>query len=128
MKFFVILNHTLTDRQISEAKKLGAVEIVLPPDDIKKFWANVEPSGDLPMVEIAKVTDWLSLGQKGDYVLVQGDFGATYYIVSWCKAQGMLPVYSTTRRVYESATLADGSVEQKHIIKHINFRRYKEAL
>ena len=32
--------------------------------------------------------------EKGDYILIQGDLGATFDIVSWAKEEGFIPIYS----------------------------------
>ena len=128
MNFYVLLNHELTDSQIAEVQEMGANSIIQPPQDIKDFWANVAPAGDLPLDTLRLVTGWLAEGSAGDYVLAQGDFGATYYVVNWCFANGRIPVYATTGRVYQSQPLPDGSIRQTHIIKHVNFRNYLEAL
>lgn len=122
-KFFVLLNHELTVAQKDEIMGMDADEIVLPSENIKIFWKNVAPDGELPIDSLRSVTDWLGVGGIGDYVLAQGDFGATFYVVSWCFDNGLIPVYSTTKRVFESERLGDAFVN-KHKVKHINFRKY----
>lgn len=128
-KMLVLLNHTLTEQQIADAERsLGISAVELPPADIAAIWSSIDPVGELPMAMIGDVCVWLSsVGEIGDYVLVQGDFGATYYIVSWCFLNGFIPVYSTTKRVSEETILEDGSKYLKHIVKHINFRVYRKV-
>lgn len=123
----LLINHSLTQEQISDAKiSLDVSDILQPNDTVKAFWANIDPIGDLPCLEI--ITDYLLKNSvKSDFVLVQGDFGATYYIVAWCFKNGRIPIYSTTKRFYNEIHQQDGSVKTEHVFKHINFRRYKEV-
>lgn len=121
-KFFVLLNHQLTEAQLEEIYNMGVDEIVLPPEDIVRFWKDIAPAGELPDA-VTDVIKWLKSGERGDYALIQGDFGATFYVVSWCLDNGFIPVYSTTKRVFESE-IVNGEIVNKHTVKHVNFRKY----
>lgn len=124
---YLLFNHTLTAEQEADARKNWGVEAIIePPDEISSIWAGIKPDGELDIGNLRKVTEWLGRNATpGDYVLVQGEFGATYYIVDFCFLYNLTPIYATTERVYEGRVLDNGGIEQKHIFRHINFRRYR---
>ncbi|HAY20616.1 MAG TPA: hypothetical protein DCY27_00280, partial [Desulfobacterales bacterium] len=73
------------------------------------------------------ICSWL-VGQAtpGDYVLIQGDFGATYLMVRFALEHGLIPVYATTSRQALEEHLPDGTVKLLHYFQHQMFRRYGE--
>jgi len=125
MKLLAVISHTLMEAQIKEANnRLNVDSIVLMPDEIKNIWSNISPFGPLPTGQIDNVIKWIEKeSEKGDYVLIQGDFGATYYVVDYCIKNSRVPIYSTTKREIEEY-IKDGQVETKRIFEHINFRKY----
>jgi hypothetical protein len=125
-KLIVLFNHTLTPAQEADARaSLGVADIVLPPDEVRRLWARVPPAADSLRGYLAPVADWLdSAAAAGDFVLVQGEFGATFILVNHCLQRGYVPVYSTTGREAEEEHLADGSVAVRHRFAHVRFRRY----
>ena len=124
--FIVLTNHEITDMQRKEAmSQFGCTKIITPPDKVRYFWANVPPEGELEETGIEDVIRFLeSSSQTGDYVHVQGEFGATFFTVDYCFKTGLIPVYSTSERVYDERINRDGSVERYHNFKHIRFRMY----
>lgn len=57
------------------------------------------------------VFDWLlKEARPGDYLLVQGDFGAIYLTVSFALPHELVPVYATTERKTVEVRLPDGTV------------------
>ncbi|NLW39536.1 MAG: hypothetical protein GXY96_01210 [Tissierellia bacterium] len=125
MKLLTIISHLLMEEQILEAKnKLGVDFIITMPEDVKSIWSDISPYGPLPSDRLDKIIEWIEKESvEGDYVLVQGDFGATYYIVDFCFKSKRIPIYSTTKREVEEF-IKDGQIEIKRIFKHINFRKY----
>ena len=127
-KLILLFNHEITAPQEADARKSLAVKtIVEPPSEIKVIWKRVPP--ELPAIDeyLEPVKSWLSAqAQRGDYLLVQGDFGATYIMVNFAFEQGLIPIYSTTQREAFEETEKDGSVKLVHQFKHQNFRRYGE--
>jgi len=125
MKLLAVISHTLMEEQIEEVhNSLNVGSIVLMPEEIKSIWANISPFGPLPMDQIGKVVEWIRKeSNEGDYVLIQGDFGATYYVVDYCIKNKRIPIYSTTKREVEEY-IRDGQVEIKRTFKHVNFRKY----
>ena len=96
-----------------------------PSEEIKDIWKHVPP--DLPTIDgyLAPVKSWLSeQAVAGDFLLVQGDFGATCLMVNFAMEIGLVPVYSTTERATKERLLDDGSVELSHTFRHFRFRRY----
>lgn len=125
MKMLTVISHTLMEEQIEEAKnRLKVDSIVSMPEDINNIWSNISPFGCLPTDQIESIVKWIEKeSNKGDYVLIQGDFGATYYIVDYCIKNSRIPIYATTERQVEEY-INDGAVEVKRIFKHVNFRKY----
>lgn len=125
-KLFLIFNHKLTDEQKSSAfHTLKVDEIIYLPDDLQEIWSNIPPEGDLTE-EIKKVINWLNgNSSKGDYVLVQGDFGATFYLVDYSLKMGLIPVYATSKRTVLEEKDEHGVTKKVSIFKHVEFRRYR---
>lgn len=123
---FLIFNHILTPDQNADARHTLRIDHVIPlPPDLQDIWSAVPPEGPLPLDKLERVVAWLSIqGAPGDFVLVQGEFGATVYLVEACFERDLIPVYSTTQRVYENHFCPDGTVENIHRFRHVQFRRY----
>ena len=104
---------------------MGVNEIHYLPDDLKILWSQIPP--DIADISdyIQPIKEWLNKRIKpGDYILIQGDFGATYIMVRWALAKGLKPIYATTeRKVIETH---DGDkVSSKKIFEHVRFRFYE---
>ena len=125
-RLFLIFNHTFTRDQANHARKtLGVGSIVQMPKKAGEIWGNIPPEADRIYPYLAPVRRWLSeSADQGDFVLVQGDFGACFLMVRFAFESGLVPVYSTTRRVAEETVLDDGTVRISHRFKHVIFRRY----
>ena len=61
---------------------------------------------------------------KEDYVLIQGDYGATYYLVEYCKSKGLKPIYSTTEREAIETITGNNTIVLSHKVSHIRYREY----
>jgi len=122
----VLFNHTLTPAQRADAHdRLGAERIIEPPEEIKKTWSQVPPELESLADYLAPVRAWLAeASAPGDFVLIQGEFGATCTMAREAAALGLIPVYSTTRREAQEEHLPDGSVHVRHVFFHVRFRRY----
>lgn len=127
-KMFLLFSHTLTPSQEKEAKETLKCEKCIPlPKVLQKKWEDVNPIGELNESIINVFVEYLSShSNKGDYVLIQGDYGVTYALVKWCNNNGRIPVYSTTERKTKDEKLKDGTIKKVSEFKHINFRRYPE--
>jgi hypothetical protein len=125
---FLIFNHRFTAAQEAAARdSLGVSRIALPPPDLQKLWSQVPP--DIPALAayLQPLQLWLAAqARPGDFVLIQGDFGATYLLVRAAFALGLIPVYATTRRQVAEDHLPDGTVKMTRYFQHQIFRRYSE--
>lgn len=120
------MNHELTPHQEKEVKEVMKCRcIITPPKKIKDIWIKITPYGMIDTEALEEITDYLSIkAREGDYVLVQGEFGATFYIVDYCFWNGLVPVYATSERRYNERHTEEGSIERHHIFSHVQFRKY----
>jgi len=124
MKMYLLFSHKLTDAQVENAKKsLGVEEFIYLPKDLQEKFSNIPPELD-GIKEYAKdFEEFLKSAKKGDFVLIQGDFGLTCKLVNYSKQKGLVPVYATTKRVAKEIK-NNGKVVKISEFKHIRFRRY----
>ncbi len=123
---FLLFNHSLTNIQAEQAKQeLGVRKIHKPPPDISQLWANIPPDPESINDFLAPVFAWIDDKMAaGDFILVQGDFGACYLTIRHVSGSGVIPVYSTTERRAKEKQLDDGSVQLTHTFQHVRFRKY----
>ena len=125
-KLFLLFNHRLTPEQECQAREgLRVAAIKEPPEEIVRLWASIP--ADLEKIDacLDPVKEWLDReAEAGDYLLVQGDFGATYLMVRHALKRALTPLYSTTRREATEETREDGSVKLVHRFLHRRFRVY----
>lgn len=125
MRAAILLNHELTEEQQSELRtRYGAAEIALPTQTVQRSWGEVEPDGDPPLGQYRGALVWLkSTTNPGDIVVVQGEFGAVVFVVTWCLEHGRRPLYATTRReVVEERH--EGTTVSRRVFRHVRFREY----
>lgn len=120
------MNHILLDTQIHDAQQaFGDLDFIEPPQHISELWANISPQ--LPCLSefLQPVKDWLdTVADNGDYVLVQGDLGACYLMVSYAMEKQLIPIYATTQRIAFERRSSDGIIFSEREFKHIKFRKY----
>jgi len=123
---FLLFNHTLTAVQEKDAHaSLGVKRIISPPDAIQTLWSQVPPDIDDLSPYLAPVFVWLAgQAKSSDFVLIQGEFGATCLAVREACRMGLVPVYSTTSRHAVEEHLPEGRVEIRHVFSHVRYRRY----
>jgi len=123
---FLIFNHRITTLQEEDARRSLRVErIIDPPEALKAMWRQVpadleEIDGDLAPIRASLKTHTA----RGDYVLIQGDFGACFIMVNFALKQGLIPIYSTTEREAGEEHGANGTVTITHQFRHRIFRQY----
>lgn len=124
---FLLFNHSLTSIQKQDAKKsLKISSIFEMPSELKLCWSNIPPEAPQITPFLQPIKNWLSQkSQKGDYVLIQGDFGACFLIVNFAFKAGLTPVYSTTHREASETKDSNGSIKLTHHFKHRIFRKYE---
>lgn len=127
-RLFLLFNHELTPEQEAAVwEELGVTEIVVPPPELQARWRQIPPDLDGLAVYLRPLRDWLQQETRpGDYLLVQGDFGATYLMVRYACARRLVPIYATTQRQAQEERQPDGCVRLVHYFRHHKFRRYGE--
>ncbi len=125
-KLIVLLNHNLTMEQILDAyHTLNINSIVYPSEEIKNIWKNIIVGDTSLLPFLSPILSWIkNISKKEDYVLVQGDFGATYLVVRFCMLNCLIPIYSTTKRIVKEEILNSGEIKLNHIFLHKGFRIY----
>jgi hypothetical protein len=125
-RLLTLLNHALTEEQKQDAfATLGVNEILILPPGLQLSWGQISPWGMLPIQEILPIENWImEHSEPQDFVLIQGEMGATFYLVSLLLAQNRKPVYSTTERKAVQEKAEDGTIRKVTLFKHVCFRAY----
>jgi len=124
-RMYLLFSHKLTQEQIEDAKNnLLVDEFVHLPADLQELWGNMPPDIISLKYYLEPFRKWLNDANAQDYVLVQGDYGATYRMVEYALKKGLYPIYATTKREVVETTLPDGSIKTERIFKHCQFRHY----
>ena len=125
--FYLFFSHNLTKEQTNEIKNiLNCQQIVALPKDLQELWSNIPAGTDSLINYLAPFKKYLEHNvKKNDYVLVQGDFGATFIIVNYLKLLGARAVYATTKREVIEKHDVD-TVTKQSVFKHVKFRKYEE--
>lgn len=126
-KMLLLLSHELTVDQREDADaSLTINEFVPLPPDLQELWRNIPPTKPLLSDYLEPFCVWIKENaNSGDYVLIQGDFGAAYSMVNYAFSAGLIPVYATTERESVETPMPDGSVKLERIFKHRMFRGYE---
>lgn len=125
MTLHLLFNHALTTNQEADAiGTLGVDEFVSLPGELQQLWSNVPSDSEGLNSYLSPIETYMKETVKsGDYVLVQGDFGATYRMVNLAKSLGATPIYATTSR--DAVEVVEGdTVVKKSVFRHRRFRRY----
>jgi len=124
MKMFLLFSHKLTNEQIEDAKKsFGVNEFVYLPESLQEIWSNIPPEIEDIKPFLEDIKQFLrENANKGDIVLIQGDFGAVVEMVEFVR-YWLLPVYATTKRVSKEIK-KDGKIVKVSEFKHVRFRKY----
>lgn len=123
-KVLLLFSHKLTENQIFELKNNFKVDKVIYLDEnMQKIWSNVDVDNDYQLnLDIIKKFLRETL-DRGDYVLIQGEWGYTYQMVEFCKKNDFTPIYSFSKR--ESSEVKENEIVKKvSIFKHIKFIKY----
>ena len=122
---YLLFNHTLTPEQEEDAySSLGVESIVYMPDDILAIWKNISPQKKYLKELLYPIYDSMhKLCKEEDYILVQGDFGATYQVVQKAFSLKLKPIYATTQRT-SVEKLVDGKNIKTSVFEHVIYREY----
>ena len=125
-KMFLVFSHRLTSKQVKDAQEsFDTKEFIYLPKELQDIWGNISPDIDslIKLLEDIKVFIKKN-ANKGDIVLIQGDFGAVYEMVSFCKKLELLTVYATTKRISSEYKNENGQSVKRSIFEHRRFREY----
>ncbi len=126
IKLYTVFSHTLSSEQFTDAQeRFGVSEVVVFSDTLLKIWSNIPADKESIKPYLVPLWEHLKDVTKDDYVLVQGDFGATYIVVEWVKSQGATAIYATTERNTVEKML-DGKSIKTSVFSHVRYRRYGE--
>ncbi|MCR4942521.1 MAG: hypothetical protein K5978_07010 [Campylobacter sp.] len=123
---FLLISHKLSEAQIADAKqKLGVENFVYMPDDLLEKWKNIPP-------ELVDISEFLrpfceflqSKSKAGDICMIQGDFGASFYMINFAKNHALKTFYATTKRKCTEEKQGD-TTKKTAIFEHVIFREYK---
>ena len=125
-KMILLFSHTLSQTQKEDAQKCwGVEEFISLPKELQTLWSNIPPQLEEIDKYLEPIRVFLTQNiAKDDIVLIQGDFGATYNIVSFSKSLGAVAVYATTKRNVVEKEI-DGKSIKTSVFEHIRFREYK---
>lgn len=125
-KLIVLMSHDMTELQISDAYKTFNIEKIIEADkNIKEIWANINPVSSLDLIKLDTVINWIEeVSDKYDYILVQGEFGATFYIVDYCFKNDLIPIYATSKRKVEEYRNGEEIITNR-VFLHQGFRNYE---
>ena len=123
---FLLFNHLLTDAQADQARQeLGVDTIVVPPEEVSRCWANIPPEPKSIRNGLEPVFSWVDNNvSAGDFLLIQGDFGACYLVLEYIRDTGIEAVYATTRRQATEQQIDEQTVQLTHRFSHVRFRKY----
>ena len=94
-------------------------------DELQNIWSNIDPHEECIKDKLRGIFKWIEKNaNRGDYVLIHGDLGATYQLVEYCKAKGLRPIYSTTKREAIERRKDDNSLMLGHKVPHVRYREY----
>ncbi|MCM8901258.1 TIGR02221 family CRISPR-associated protein [Caldicoprobacter algeriensis] len=125
-QMLLVFSHDLTESQKLQAReKLGITQFIPLSPVLLEKWSNIPPDLDKLDDYLADILNWIDDNARGgDYVLVQGDYGATMMVVSHCIKRNLKPVYATTHRVVKEEKRGDKVVSQREF-EHVDFREYR---
>lgn len=123
---FILMNHEILPIQYENAQKTLHVNQTITLSDEK--WSQISPEVDTIQPFLEHYKEQLHKNAKvGDYLLVQGDFGATYHMIRFARLMGIVPIYATTKRE-ATQEIVDGKVITKREFIHVRFREYEEVI
>ena len=124
-KLYLLFNHKLMEDQTADAyKTLKIDEIIYLPKELLEIWSNIPAEEEHIGYRLEEISQYFTQHLKAeDYVLIQGDFGATYLMVQKIIELGAKALYATTKR-----EAVEKIINGKHVktstFKHIRFREY----
>ena len=124
-KALLVFSHQLTENQEKELiEEYEVKEIENLPEELQNMWSNVLIEKDYEK-NLEKIKEFIKKNfNEGDIILIQGNWGYTYNLVKWSIENGLVPVYSYTKRNVEE--VKDGETVKKiSYFKHVKFIKYE---
>ncbi len=119
---YILMSHEMTEQQKNDAKYSLDVNVfdVVP----SKVWSQIPSEYETIEACLTEIKTYISTGfKRGDYLLVQGDYGATFNMVQFAKEIGLVPVYATSKRkAYE--VVEGEKITTVREFQHVRFRKY----
>ncbi len=129
-KIILLFSHQLTESQLFELKNNYNIETILYlPNHLQEDWSNIPPDYNDIEKYLKNIKEYVLKQKSKDsimYLLVQGEYGAVYHMVNFAFANNIIPIYSASKRVYESKKIDEDRIENIHYFKHIKFQHYKQ--
>ncbi|MEA2049701.1 MAG: CRISPR-associated protein Csx20 [Campylobacterota bacterium] len=100
-KMILLFSHKLCEEQIKYAKdEYNINKFVYLPKDLQYIWSNIDPDIENLHRVLEPIKEFLKTNiSPSDFVLIQGDFGASFMMVNFVKDLIAIPVYATTKRI-----------------------------
>ena len=122
-QLFILMSHQITAVQKMDAQVHFGVEVFHTISS--KWWGQIPASDSSVCPYVTDIKKQLiAKAQQGDYLLVQGDFGATVHMVHFAKKLGIVPIYATTERVAREH-VEDEKITTVREFTHVRFREYE---
>src|SRR6056297_1136117 len=123
---YILFSHELTDKQNKQIyKNYGIKDIIYLPGELIKKWKNI-PVDEKSLVEfLGPFKSWIGENTRvGDYILIQGESGATYQMVNFAFKCDLIPLHATTKRVNKEIKNGEEIITERKF-EHVIFRRYE---
>ena len=124
-KALCLLNHKLTKVQLFELENtFGISEVVYPNYAIQGAWADIPTTPTLTKDNLKPFVEWmLKNAQRDDIVILQGEFGASFYLIECAFENDLIPIHSVTKRIAKEGS-HDETIVRTYVFTHICFRKY----
>ncbi len=117
------MSHTITETQKKDAKENYGIEKFIIVDN--SLWKQIPVTVDKISPILKHLIEFIANKcNNGDYLFVQGDFGATYLMVNFAFKNGLIPVYATSKREVKEELNGEQVISIRSF-KHICFREYE---
>jgi len=125
-KLYLLFNHTLTQQQREDAyASLSVKEIISLPHALHEIWSQIPPEAPTLKTLLLPIESYIEQHlQAGDYLLVQGDAGASFLVAQYALQRGVIPIYATTERKESTEKNIEGRVIKRSVFEHVIYRRY----
>lgn len=121
---FVLISHQLLPEQKQELyDRFGIIELRCLPENLQQIWSNVLYD-DKYYTNLNEIIDYVfSILNKGDYIIVQGNWGYTYKLIEEAKKHNIIPLYAFSVRD-SSEEIINGEVVKTTKFRHQCFVEY----